>query len=172
MPPSRSEVARNFGGILPANPLMILGEPIAEPGISCRRAIGSQQIPDQAFVFLPGQNRVIYEPAGYQRCQVGHGRWHMDQLQRTPDSAANETNQFLEREGFRANGVHYRVLQAFSAFDDKSRHVLDINRSHAILTILGNTEDWKATKEPRNVVDEYVFRAKDHRRPQDRVRKS
>jgi len=59
-------MARNFGSMSPADPLMIFGKPIGEPYLSRRGAFRGQQVLHESRVFLPREDNVTHEPASYE----------------------------------------------------------------------------------------------------------
>ena len=85
--------------------------------------------------------------------------------------ARNHSNQFVEGENLRPDGVEYRGLIVARCVRGDLTKVTRENRLNAIISTPWNREEWKSPQQPRDVVEQDIFDAEDQRRPNDRIGK-
>ena len=89
----------------------------------------------------------------------------MNHPNRPLHSRRNQSHQFLEAESLGSNRIDHRTPLLLRGVDQQLRHVLDVNWTNRVAPVPRDPEHGKMPHEPRNIVDEDVFRAEDDSRP-------
>src|SRR5579872_3369327 len=153
-----------------AHPLAVFQQPLADSRLPGRRPLSHQQIAHKAEIFLPRQNDVSDQPPGHQRRDVSQSRRQMDEPSTAAHALRNQSHQFFEGKCLRPNCVDHGFAWPLHRVHHQLRHVPHVDRTNSITPVPRNPKDRKMPHEPRNIVDENIFRAENYSRPQNRVR--
>jgi len=85
------------------------------------------------------------------------------------DRVRDQTHELFEREGLRSDRIEHHIVFAATSSDRDRGNVVHMNRPDSVVTGAGDSEDWQSSQQPRDVVDQDVTAAEQHRRPNDSV---
>ena len=148
----------------------VLGGPVGQLGLAGRRCVDVEQVGHQAANLLARDHHVAHQPTQDHTGKIPEARRNTDYRPPLPEDPGQRPGQLAIGERFRPDRLDRAVLVALALLDRQPGQIIDVDRLQAILPVAEDREDRKPSQTPGDVVDQDIFRAEDHSRPEDRVR--